>query len=262
MIFFSSNQYGQIFKGFKSSLPFIEKHMHLNIIPPAHNLIQSLNSIYFFNYKYKKPRINFLGDHSSSMATGASSIRQYPNCKFIWIDAHPDINTYDSSYTKNYHGMSLSYLTGLNKPFYPIPFPFLINKLSYQNILYIGIRSIDSYEQKIIQDNNIQVIKTNECNHDTHNVLKKIEKFIDNQPVHISFDVDALDPEIMPCTGTPVKHGLQKNTVIQLLQFIIAKSYVHNLDISELNLDIGDESQQQISKQTILDILRETRIII
>ena len=169
MIFFSSNQHGQIFKGFKSSLPFLEKHMHLNIIPPAHNLIQSLNSIYFFNYKYKKPRINFLGDHSSSMATGASSIRQYPNCKFIWIDAHPDINTYDSSYTKNYHGMPLSYLTGLNKPFYPMPFPFLINKLSYQNILYIGIRSIDSYEQKIIEDNNIQVIKTNECNYDINN---------------------------------------------------------------------------------------------
>ena len=50
-----------------------------------------------------------------SIATVADSIRRYPNLKLIWMDAHADINTYNESITKNYHGMPLSILTGIEK---------------------------------------------------------------------------------------------------------------------------------------------------
>lgn len=261
MIFFSSNNAGQLLKGYKSSLPFLKKHLPLRVIPSEHNLTQNLYTIYFHNSQFKKPRVNVIGDHSSTIATGAWSLKRYPNCKFIWIDAHPDINTYDASSTKNFHGMPLAYLTGLNTPYYPMPFPFIIHNLPFQNILYIGIRSIDAFEQNIIQKKQIKVIETDECNHHLQNVLQKIHNFIDNEPVHISFDVDALDPSIMPCTGTPVENGIQKEPAIKILEFILSKAYVYSFDISELNLELGDEFKRETSKETILDILRGTRII-
>ena len=262
MIFFSSNHSGQLLKGYKSSLSFLQKHVSLRVIPPEPNLTQNLYAIYSHNSQYKKPRVNFLGDHSSTIATGAWSLKHNPRCKFIWIDAHPDINTYDASSTKNFHGMPLAYLTGLNTPYYPMPFPFIFNNLPFQNILYIGIRSIDTFEQNIIDKEQIQVIDTFECNNNIQSVLHKIHNFIENDPVHISFDVDALDPSIMPSTGTPVENGLKKDAAIKILQFILSHSHVYNFDISELNLEIGDEQQKEISKQTIVDILRGTRIIV
>jgi arginase family enzyme len=65
----------------------------------------------------------------------------------------------------------------------------------------------------------------------------------------------------MPCTGTPVENGLKKDVAIKILEFIFSNAYVYNFDISELNLELGDEFQRETSKETILDILRGIRII-
>ena len=94
-------------------------------------------------------KINIGGDHSMAIATVADSLNRVPpgKLKVIWFDAHPDINTYKSSISKNYHGMPLGYLTGLCKSHY---FPFITNYLNFENLLYIGIRDIDEYEKKII----------------------------------------------------------------------------------------------------------------
>ena len=76
------------------------------------NLYNNLNNLYYDNSKLKQPILTIGGDHSMSIATVADSLQKYnQDLKVIWVDAHCDLNTYDSSPSKNYHGMPLSILS-------------------------------------------------------------------------------------------------------------------------------------------------------
>ena len=80
------------------------------------NFYKNIHALYKVNSNIEKSefRLNIGGDHSMSLGTLAYTLHKYPNCKVIWVDAHPDINTYANSNTKNRHGMPLGYLTGLD----------------------------------------------------------------------------------------------------------------------------------------------------
>ena len=77
--------------------------------------------------------------------------------------------------------------------------------------MYIGIRDIDDFEKKVIKHHNIKYITCNEVNNNLEKSLKIINNFVENNPVHLSFDVDCMDPGIIPCTGTRFKEGLNFN---------------------------------------------------
>ena len=213
-------------------------HPNCNIIdtPVNNNLQTNLYNLYKKNFFINGTRVNIGGDHSMSIATVADSIRRYPSLKLIWMDAHADINTYDESITKNYHGMPLSILTGIEKKH---SLKFIKTNLSLKNILYIGLRDIDLFEQKIITNNNMNVITIDDIqkNKDDY-VLDRISDFTKNHPVHFSFDVDVLDPTVLPSTGTPVENGLQLETCKKIIDNIMTKNIV-SVDLTELNLTIG-----------------------
>ena len=109
-------------------------------------MIKNLKSIYNANKRIIGKRVNIGGDHSITIGTGAYTLNTYKRPKFIWLDAHADINDYENSETKNYHGMPLNYLTGLSKL---NNIDFVKQKLKFENLLYIGIRDVDDYEKKI-----------------------------------------------------------------------------------------------------------------
>ena len=197
------------------------------------NIFNNNLKIYNECFKYKK-FISIGGDHSISIGTGASSLNKFKNTKFIWIDAHADINTYEESKTKNYHGMPLAYLTGLDES---KSFPFIKNLLPLNNICYIGLRDIDKFESNIINKYKINNISYENFNpKDSYKILKK---FIDNSPVHISFDVDSIDPKYISSTGTIVKNGLTPNKVKNLIEMLIKKENIIGLDIVEMNMEIN-----------------------
>lgn len=226
------------------------------------NLKTNLNNLYIMNSKIMTPKINIGGDHSMAIATIANSLNIHKDkLKVLWFDAHPDINTYESSLTKNYHGMSLSYLTGHGEN----EFQFIEHKLNLKNLMYIGIRDIDHYEKEIIKDYNIQYISVNQINNNLYESIQKINNFIDNDPIHISFDVDCMDPTIINCTGTKSKYGLNLNTKI-ILDYL-AKTNVCNIDITELNLELGNNKDKlktihNLSKlfESYLDFNKTNRI--
>ena len=226
------------------------------------NLKTNLNNLYIMNSKIMTPKINIGGDHSMAIATIANSLNIHKDkLKVLWFDAHPDINTYESSLTKNYHGMSLSYLTGHGEN----EFQFIEHKLNLKNLMYIGIRDIDQYEKEIIKDYNIQYISVNQINNNLYESIQKINNFIDNDPIHISFDVDCMDPTIINCTGTKSKYGLNLNTKI-ILDYL-AKTNVCNIDITELNLELGNNKDKlktihNLSKlfESYLDFHKTNRI--
>lgn len=205
------------------------------------NIYINSNSIYNKCIKINN-NICIGGDHSISIATGASSLNKFKNTKFIWIDAHADINTYKESKSKNFHGMPLSFLTGLD---YNISFSFIKNLLPFQNICYIGLRDVDPYEYHILKKNNIQYIDYQTVNNDYNKSYKILKNFINNDPVHLSFDVDSINPEFISTTGTIVENGLDLKPTKKLLNLILNNEKVICLDIVEMNMHINNHDYKK-----------------
>ena len=98
---------------------------------------------------------------------------------------------------------------------------------------------MDPYEKLIIRELKIPIITVDEVNTNTELSIKKIKEFIKNDPVHLSFDVDGLDPQYISSTGTPVEKGMQFDQTKHILDNIITDQIV-NLDICEYNPELGD----------------------
>lgn len=213
------------------------------------NLYSSLNRI-----KTRKMIVG--GDHSMSIATVSDSLNRNPNAKVLWIDAHADINTPESSLTKNIHGMPLSFLTGLSCQKQLLNYTFIKNKLDFRNLMYIGLRDMDDFEKNILEEKNIDVITVGELERDFDNSLLKIHKFISDSDIHISFDVDCLDPGVMPCTGITAKNGITLQTAKDLMDNL--NSYkILNMDLTELNLDLGNKQDKVKSLHNLFYILEK-----
>ena len=241
------HRFGQKRPGVDKTPYFIKSllHPHSNVIESSVNqdIHVNLYNLYQKNVMITGPRVNIGGDHSMSIATVADSIRRYPDVKLIWMDAHPDINTYEQSSTKNYHGMPLSILTGIEKS---SKLNFIPKRIHPKNILYIGIRDIDPFEQEIISEYNMKVITIQEIHENPTTALENISQFIGNCPVHFSFDVDVLDPSIMPSTGTSVPNGLLLDPCKEIVDHMSRQRLV-SVDLTELNLTIGHVEERATS---------------
>ena len=206
----------------------------------SNNLFTNLNNLYKINNNLEGKRLNIGGDHSMSIATVAYTLNSYKNTKVIWIDAHADINTFDESSSKIYHGMPLAFLTKLDSN---PNFDFIKNGLLFENLLYVGIRDLDKFERKVIDKFNIKFITSEDFN---KNNFENIYKFMGNNPIHLSLDVDSLDPKYFPSTGTPVKKGINKDTLLNFLDNI-KDSNIVNGDLCEFNPELGSEKDIQKS---------------
>jgi arginase len=217
------------------------------------DLFKNLKDLYDINKKIKGKRVNIGGDHSMAIATIAYTLNKYPNAKIVYFDAHADLNTYKKSKSKHYHGMPLSFVTGLdNDP----KFNFIKNKLGYDNLLYIGGRCWDIFERDEIYKKNIKFLTPDEINNNFEESLNKILDFVGDSPVHVSFDVDSIDPKYIPSTGTAVKNGVELKNAITILDKLNSKNLV-NMDITELNMDLGDKSSDGIKSGKNTSILFE-----
>lgn len=206
------------------------------------NLINIYNNI-------DNEKIYIGGDHSTAMATITKNYE--PGMKIIWIDAHPDINTYVESETKNFHGMPLAYLTGLDKLNNSCMFtPYI----PFKDILYIGIRSIDEFESKIIKEKNIKYI---DCK--LENYREIINDFLGDSKFHISFDVDSITPYDMPCTGTMVENGIPQCKMRELMDYLLTMG-PNSLDIMEINLELGTYYHYRKSIATLFYIFDKYKI--
>ena len=202
------------------------------------------------------------GDHSISTATLAHSIRRVKkpeDLKVVWIDAHADINSYRSSPTKSLHGMSLAYATfmdahhklrGLFDPYFSV---------DPQNILYVGLRSIDPYEKKFIEQTKIKTISVDAIRRSPYNAAKEIEEFTDNHPTHISLDVDVIDPCDFPCTGTPSLNGVRTFELCNMLCELKTLDWFRNvlaLDLVEVNYLQGSDRDLIRSQHSLYSIIK------
>ena len=218
---------------------YINKKRHVvKRVKDTNNMFKNINDLYKINKSTTGKIVNIGGDHSMAIATIASTLNKYPDAKVVYFDAHADINTYKSSNSKHYHGMPLSFVTGID---HNKKFPFIKNKLSFENLLYIGSRCWDIFEVNEVHKKNIQILTPDDINKDFNGSINKIMNFVGNSPVHVSFDVDSIDPKYIPSTGTPVKNGVELNNAIKILDNLNNTNIV-NMDITELNKDLGSKS--------------------
>ena len=157
------------------------------------------------------------GDHSIAIGTIAGTSRAIrerlgKEMAVIWVDAHADLNTPETSDSGNIHGMPMAFLTGLAKSDHKEIFGWLQKDqmVSTTKLVYIGLRDVDRGEKKLLRENNIKAFSMHDI--DRHGIGRVMEMALahigTDTPIHLSFDVDALDPMWAPSTGTPVRGGL------------------------------------------------------
>lgn len=171
------------------------------------------------------------GDHSVALATVSGVFAAYPNACLIWVDAHAvsglvwssscywlydfqDINTPEGTESGNIHGCPLSFLTGLSQD-HP-DFAWVKPVLQTGRLAYIGLRDVDDNEKKILRDNNIKALSMHHV--DKYGIGKCVDICLDHinpnrdLPIHLSFDVDALDPTVAPSTVSEWKYTTKENS--------------------------------------------------
>jgi arginase len=221
-------------------------------------LSSNLKKLYRSNMKATLPTINIGGDHSMAIATVAASLQKHgSDLKVIWFDAHADINTRATSPSGNFHGMPLAFLTGLDHDFALFPFLYAVPELKFENILYLGIRDLDPGEKKVLKDKQIKYVKSADINNDPKRAFEIVKAFVGNDPVHLSFDVDGIDPGEMPCTGTTAKRGVHVEAIKPVLDKIMKKTNLVNMDITEFNLEIGDDRDREISTKNFVKLFQK-----
>jgi arginase len=228
-----------------------KKHKITSLHLPG-NLYKNLQMLYKANNAISGRRINIGGDHSMSIATIAYTLNQYPDAKVVYFDAHADINTYDRSNSKHYHGMDLAFLTGIDKD---KRFPFIKNKLKFENLLYIGSRCFDIFEIDIVKKYNIKYIIPEQINNNYNQMFAQIADFIKDRPFHLSFDIDSIDPKYTPSTGTPVKGGITLKNATNIVNYLYTQNIV-NVDITELFIRLNNKKDTKLTNRTILNTVK------
>ncbi|CCK67856.1 arginase KNAG_0A01670 [Huiozyma naganishii CBS 8797] len=184
------------------------------------------------------------GDHSIAIGTVSGALAQYPDLGLLWIDAHADINTLESTNSGNLHGCPVSFLLGLNDDC-PESLKWVPGDLKPEKIAYIGLRDVDDAEKKIIKDLGIKAFSMYHV--DKYGINKVIEMALQavhpetngHGPIMCSYDVDAVDPLFVPATGTPVRGGLTLREALFLVERLAETKDLVALDIVECNPDLA-----------------------
>jgi arginase len=212
---------------------------YLNLVD--HNIVYHNNL--FNNLCGVKNTFLVGGDHSVGIGSVLASVNKNQNVGCLWIDAHPDINTFESSSSKNIHGMPLAFITGLETSW---KWCNERKKLPFENLYYWGIRDIDGFEKETIINKNIKVINT-------------IDKFVEDihkfDCIHVSIDVDGIDPSFISSTGTPYKNGLILQDVLLAIKRLKTLHKNINYDLVEYNPLIGTDDEKELSKNTVTQIV-------
>lgn len=184
------------------------------------------------------------GDHSIAIGTiggTAKAIRERLGREMavIWVDAHADINSPESSASGNIHGMPVSFLTGLSREDNEDFFGWLRpeNLISVKKLVYIGLRDVDPGEKRILRENGIKAFSMFDI--DRHGIGRVMEMALGHigtdTPIHLSFDVDALDPMWAPSTGTPVRGGLTLREGDYICECVHETGSLVAVDLVEVN---------------------------
>lgn len=177
------------------------------------------------------------GDHIIAIASSLASLKKHSNLGIIWFDSHADYNTYTTSVTGNLHGLPLAVATNYEKSmladFHDGPF------YNPKNTVIVGGRDIDPWEWNNIIDSGVTVFSTKDIQkYGVQEICKKAFEIASNgtNGVHISFDLDLIDPSVAPGVSVPAKNGINLKETHELVDEIIKyTNLIKSADLVEYN---------------------------
>lgn len=192
------------------------------------------------------------GDHSIAMGTISGIARARGKAPgVIWVDAHGDINTPLTSPTGNVHGM-------------PVHFALQQHAVDPQRMAFIGLRDVDDGEKALIRELGVKAFTMADV--DRLGMSRVVEEALmivagGEHSVHVSFDMDGVDPQEAPGVGTPVRGGLTYREAHLLMEGIAESGTLGSLEITEINPILDRENRTAIlAVELILSALGKTTL--
>lgn len=181
------------------------------------------------------------GDHSITMGTAAASLEQPVKTGVIWVDAHADFNTLETSPSGNVHGMVVAALMGRCPPALTIGKKALLP----EQIVMIGTRDLDNEERVKLRESGISVLTMRYLDEKGMAYVAKeaLDALGDMKALHVSWDMDSLDPRLVSGVGTPVPGGLTYREAHLLMEMLADDGRVRALDVVEINPIIDRENR-------------------
>jgi arginase len=186
------------------------------------------------------------GDHSIGCATVLSALTHRPETGVIWVDAHADINTPETSESGNLHGMPLALAMNLcDRARIPgMKWLSRVPIMDPSQLVYIGLRDIDAGERKFIKSLGIKTFTMHDVDkYGIAGVMKQTFKHLrlpngQPRPLHLSYDIDACDPAIAPATGTLVRGGFSFREAHYVAESTAATGQLGSMDLVEVNASL------------------------
>jgi arginase len=170
------------------------------------------------------------GDHSLAMGSVSGVARG--RIGVIWVDAHADFNTPETSPSGNIHGMPLAVLSGLGDS----RLTEVFRAVDPKDLVLIGVRSVDPGEARLLKELGVRVYTMHEV--DRLGIARIAEEALDHLSglsLHVSLDADVLDPTLAPGVGTPVPGGLTYREAHLFMEILALSGRVKSLDLVEVN---------------------------
>lgn len=184
------------------------------------------------------------GDHSCAIGTW-SGVSKALNNDFglIWIDAHCDAHTHDTTHTGNIHGMPVAALMGYGNDSLT-QIAHLDAKLKPENLAMIGIRDYETEEHELLKSLGVKIFyNTDVAELGMKTVMQQAIAYVKRNTKYygLSFDLDGIDPSEIPAVGTPVANGIHATDCLEALQLLANDSQLVGYEIVEYNPDLDPD---------------------
>jgi arginase len=197
------------------------------------------------------------GDHSIAIGTLAGVAKHYNNLGVIWYDAHGDLNTAETSPSGNIHGMPLAASLGIGHETLT-QIGGYAPKIKPENVIIIGARALDEGEKDLIKELGIKVFTMHEV--DRLGMTKVMEETINylkerTDGVHLSLDLDGLDPSDAPGVGTPVIGGISYRESHLAMEMLAESRIVTSAEFVEVNPILDEKNKTAIAAVALMGSL-------
>jgi len=201
------------------------------------------------------------GDHSIALGSISAVAQVHRKVGVLWIDAHGDFNTDETTPSGNIHGMILAALAGLGHHSLT-HLGGWAPKLDPQSIVIVGARDVDVGERALLRDNHVHVFTMPDI--DERGMCAVMQEAItlagrNNDGIHLSLDIDALDPREAPGVGTPVRGGLTYREAHLAMELVAKSGQLVAMDVVEVNPILDRENATAIlAVELVLSALGKT----
>lgn len=199
------------------------------------------------------------GDHSTALGTIAAALEQPGRLGVLWIDAHADFNTPETTLTGNVHGMVVAALMGQCPP----PLTVGETRLQSHQVVMLALRDLDPAERTRLREQGIATLTMSDI--DKMGMKEAAESALrmltGATRLHISLDLDSLDPSLAPGVGTPVPGGLSYREAHLLMEMLADDGRVQSIDVVEVNPILDEKNKTAFIAVELVASLLGKRIL-